>query len=61
MKSDDMEVVHIRLPKDIVKQIDHLAVDEDLYRQGTIEKLLAVALGVVSEHGGRLPNSEAPA
>ena len=56
-----VEVIHVRLPKELVKRIDHLAVDEDLYRQDTIKKLLTIALGVVSEHDGRLPNPGAPA
>ena len=57
----DVEVVHIRLRKDVIRQIDHLAVDEDLYRQGTIEKLLAIGLEAVRNQGGRLPTSGAAA
>ena len=58
---EDSEIVHVRLPKELIKKIDHLAVDEDLYRQGVFERLLVIALEVVGEQGGRLPNSEAPA
>ena len=58
---EDSEIVHVRLPKELIKKIDHLAVDEDLYRQGVFERLLVIALDVVGEQGGRLPNPEAPA
>lgn len=37
-------LVQVRLPADLVRQIDHLAVDEDLFRGQTIEHLLCLAL-----------------
>lgn len=42
--NEQRETVHVRLPKRMVKQIDHLAVDADMYRQGMFEKLLGEAL-----------------
>lgn len=38
--SEERVVVSVRLPKELVKLIDHYAVDEDLFRQGAVERLL---------------------
>lgn len=40
--------VQIRLPKDLVKQLDHLAIDRDVYRQELIEAYIRKGL---SEEG----------
>ena len=36
----DKVLVQVRLPKDLVKQIDHLCIDWDLYRAELVEQLL---------------------
>lgn len=36
--------VQVRLPKGLIRQIDHLAVDWDLYRNELIEQLLMEGL-----------------
>lgn len=50
----DTEVVHVRLPKTLVKGVDHVAVDEDLYRQDVIAQMLAAALAQYHQLG-RMP------
>ncbi|MSQ10629.1 MAG: hypothetical protein EXR52_06440 [Dehalococcoidia bacterium] len=37
-------MIHIRLPKALIKRVDHVAVDLDKDRAKTIEQLLATAL-----------------
>lgn len=46
-------LVQVRLPKELVRVVDHLAVDEDLTRQAMVERLLGEAL----EHRRRHPAS----
>jgi hypothetical protein len=53
-EQSDKEVVHLKLRRSLVKKIDHLAVDEDEYRQGMIERLLDFSMAYV-EKVGRLP------
>ena len=53
----ETEVIHVRLPKDLVKQIDHLAVDEEAYRQDVMSRLLAAGLNLVKTTG-HLPAEE---
>lgn len=44
-QSEEQKVlVQVRLPKDLVRRIDHLSVDFDLYRAQMIEQLLREAL-----------------
>lgn len=43
-KTDMRQQVILRLDKDLVKTIDHLAVDAEEYRQQTIERLLRSAV-----------------
>lgn len=45
---ENTEVIHVRLPKHIIKQVDHFAVDEELYRQDAMSRLLALGLSMVS-------------
>lgn len=40
----DRMLVQVRLPRDLVKRIDHLCVDWDLYRVELIEQLLQEGL-----------------
>lgn len=42
---DSRPMVHIRLPKTLVRRVDHLAVDRDLDRARAIEQLIEIALG----------------
>jgi len=37
-------LLQVRVPQDLVKQIDHLGVDLDLFRAGVVELLLREAL-----------------
>ena len=40
----ESKMIHIRLEADLVKRLDHLAVDYDLFRTDAIEMLLEVAV-----------------
>lgn len=42
--ADAKVMVHIRLSKDVLKAVDHLAVEWDTYRGEAIERLLRAAL-----------------
>lgn len=42
--SEDREMVHVRLDAELVKEIDHLAVDWRLYRSEAMERLLHEAV-----------------
>lgn len=48
---DERPMIHIRLPKSMIRSIDHLAVDWELDRARTIERLLE---GVLAADAGRL-------
>jgi hypothetical protein len=53
---DDKEMVHVRLPRSLVKRIDHMAVDADLYRAGAIERILVWAVERLdTEQHGEIP------
>ena len=45
------KLVHIRLEADLIKQLDYLTVEHDLYRTDLIEMLLEIALEEI-ENGG---------
>ena len=42
--TDERPMVHIRLPKVLVKRVDHLAVDWDTDRARAVERLLEHAV-----------------
>ena len=42
--ADNREMVHVRLHKSLIREIDHLAVDWDTYRNGAVERLLSWAV-----------------
>lgn len=42
-------MIHIRLPKHLIKKVDHVAVDWDKDRAKTIESLLDLALQRIDE------------
>lgn len=48
-------MVGVRLPRDLVKQIDHLAVDMECSRQAVVELLLREGLRLVKAGGGWVP------
>lgn len=53
--TEEKVLVQVRLPKSLVRQVDHLAVDHDLYRVHMVEQLLREALRqrqAASEEGG---------
>ena len=41
---DDRKMVHVRLPKALIREIDHLAVDMDTFRNKAVEQLLTYAV-----------------
>lgn len=47
--SEERPMVHVRLPRPLVKQVDHLSVDWEIDRARTIEKLLERALTEAEE------------
>jgi metal-responsive CopG/Arc/MetJ family transcriptional regulator len=44
-------MVHVRLPKPLIKKLDHLAVELDEYRSGAIEKILQWAVVELERQG----------
>lgn len=44
MEGEPREMVHVRLSKSLVREIDHLAVDWDTYRNRAVEQLLQWAV-----------------
>lgn len=40
----ERELVHVRVRKDLLRQVDHLAVERDAYRAETFEFLITLAL-----------------
>ena len=42
--TDDRPMIHIRLPKPLIRQIDHVSVDLDQDRARTIERVLEAGL-----------------
>lgn len=49
---DSRPMIHVRLPKPLVKRIDHVGVDWDIDRARTIEKLLELALEKLDQQQG---------
>ena len=45
----DPEVVHVRLDRELVRQVDHLAVDWGLFRGPAMERLLRLGLEALRE------------
>ena len=44
MSNKDLEVCHVRLSKELLKRLDHWAVEEDIFRREAVERLLTQAL-----------------
>lgn len=44
MKDNDRPMIHIRLPKSLIRLIDHVGVDLDTDRARTIERILEQGL-----------------
>ena len=44
MEGEPREMVHVRLSRSLVREIDHLAVDWDTYRNRAVERLLQWAV-----------------
>ena len=42
--AEDRPMIHIRLPKPLVKRVDHIAVDWEVDRARAIQRLLETAL-----------------
>lgn len=57
MADDERIVMHIRVPKELTRQIDHLAVDWDMFRQEAVVRLLEAAIEL--HRSGRLLVGEA--
>ena len=49
--AETKQQVVIRLEKDLVKRIDHIAVEWDVFRGEAIERLLTIAVGQVTDQG----------
>lgn len=47
----EKEMVHIRLPKPLIRKLDHLAVDMDEYRSNAIERVLVWAVDEIEKRG----------
>lgn len=47
---NERPMIHVRLSKSLLKKVDHAAVDLELDRARTIERLLQVALDCIEEH-----------
>ena len=56
-KNDPM--VHVRLPKELMRDVDHFAIDIDAFRSGAMERLLRIGLRQTRENGKEV--SGAPA
>lgn len=44
MKAEDREVIHIRMPRKLIKRLDHYAVDTDMFRDRAVSFLVELAL-----------------
>ena len=40
----DLELIHVRLSKTLMKRLDHWAVEQDIFRREAVERLLTLAL-----------------
>ncbi|MCH7659707.1 MAG: hypothetical protein IH933_03715 [Euryarchaeota archaeon] len=47
---EDRPMIHVRLPKGLVKRVDHVSVEWEKDRARTIERLLELALETVPGH-----------
>ena len=45
----DEQMIHVRLPRELVRRVDHACVDLGLTRAGTVAKLLESALERLKE------------
>ncbi|HEU0073532.1 MAG TPA: hypothetical protein VFS30_05925 [Dehalococcoidia bacterium] len=52
--ADERPMVHIRLPKELLKAVDHESVELDLDRARTIESLLRRALSLTEGSGKKM-------
>ena len=46
----DRPMIHVRLPKGLVKRVDHVSVEWEKDRARTIERLLEISLETVPSH-----------
>jgi len=37
---EEEELIHVRLPKDLLRRFDHWRIDQRMFRSGGIEKIL---------------------
>lgn len=51
-------MIHIRLPKALIKRVDHVAVDLDKDRAKTIEQLLDIALECLDQRQANVRSLE---
>ena len=58
MVDEQSKMVHVRLPKTLIREIDHLAVDMDTFRNKAVEQLLAYA--VEQQRTGKVLTSVIP-
>ena len=50
-EAESKTLIHVRLNKKVVKQVDHLSVEWDVYRNEAIERLLRQALEIAQHQG----------
>ena len=46
MEEKEYDLVHVRLPSQLVKEIDHLGVDWGTFRAETMARLLALGMSI---------------
>lgn len=50
---DDLRLVHIRLPRSLIRRVDHVGIEMDLRdRASTIERILREALPTMEQQAG---------
>lgn len=49
---DDLIMIQVRLPRELVREVDHWAIDQDLYRAHAVAALLRAGLEVAAEREG---------
>lgn len=52
---DDLIMVQVRLPRELVREVDHWAIDQDLYRAHAVAALLRAGLDAAAERGEPAP------
>lgn len=52
-----MEVVHVRMPKALVKLIDHYSVEQGIYRQAAVATLCEAGLKAIGFTWPPIPNT----